>query len=762
MASFKEKMMNVFLFLKDQNVEAGLQKRIMNYFKFLWGETKGINASELFKEMPLALQGDIALSLYKNLIDKVPLFNNTEIGFSKLLSLSIHPEYFPKGEYVVKKGDLGSSMYFIYRGTVEVVSEDGSTVFASMGEGKFFGEISVLSQLPRTASIRAATNCALFVLRKVDLDLALEAYPHINEQIKEEANRRLDLVKQRSKAAKEAKEKGADAKAAAEAAARAAKDKDNEQSAKSDSPPAPSETDDIPMVHCHRVKDEKDWSWFKFVVKDSITKTWNSFITKYEKWNPIKYTIHPNSKLAMVIKLVEFFLLYVSTFTITFQGCFQDTAVHFLVINYIFELCFILIMIVKFYMAYIDSDDGTLKTSLKDIAEHYLFQPLSFGLEIISLLPIEIFCLALGDSKLRLSYLLYLRIFHALRGVRIPFILSEQEKTLSSWTTYIRIFKFFVLITLCLHIVCCIWFVIGCQMSVCKPNGWAVSRFVSIAHYENGTYHLGNDISALLDQYLTSMYWTVATMTSTGYGDIVPTQEMEMVLAIVLIPIGRFVMGFILGNITSTLASLNSQKVQYESKFRIMKSYMDDLNMPTHIQERVKEFYEYCWSKNKGTNRNELLEEFPFCLRNELLGIVNNQALTGIPILSQFDSNIQRHIAVLLEPLLLTPGEYVAKVGDAGQEIYFIKKGSIECLDYNRHLVNTLGPGDYFGFEETFGRKPYRNSHRTITHCELITFSEENLELLKEAYDSESNKVISNVVDATIADLEAEQIETDL
>ena len=46
-------------------------------------------------------------------------------------------------------------MFFINRGTVEVVSEDGEVVFAKMNEGKFFGEISLVFSCPRTASIRS-------------------------------------------------------------------------------------------------------------------------------------------------------------------------------------------------------------------------------------------------------------------------------------------------------------------------------------------------------------------------------------------------------------------------------------------------------------------------------------------------------------------------------------------------------------------------------------------------------------------------------
>ena len=43
---------------------------------------------------------------------------------------------------------------FINRGVVEVVSEDGAVVYATMDKGKFFGEIGVILGTPRTASIR--------------------------------------------------------------------------------------------------------------------------------------------------------------------------------------------------------------------------------------------------------------------------------------------------------------------------------------------------------------------------------------------------------------------------------------------------------------------------------------------------------------------------------------------------------------------------------------------------------------------------------
>jgi CRP-like cAMP-binding protein len=101
-------------------------------------------------------------------------------------------------EHIVRKGDPGEEMFFIQQGVVEVVSEDGRVVFASMRDGEFFGEISLVFSCPRTASIRTATHCDMFVLSKTDLDQVLKSFPEIREQVRSEAEERFALVRKRS------------------------------------------------------------------------------------------------------------------------------------------------------------------------------------------------------------------------------------------------------------------------------------------------------------------------------------------------------------------------------------------------------------------------------------------------------------------------------------------------------------------------------------------------------------------------------------
>ncbi|ORZ33163.1 cyclic nucleotide-binding-like protein, partial [Catenaria anguillulae PL171] len=171
--------------------DATTRKRVSNYYDYLWKRNKGIDAKTIFNDLPTTFQAELALGINGHIISKVPLFQDTEIGFMRMLSLALQPVLFLPNEYVVKKGDIGSEMFFLHAGRVDVVSEDGKQVFATMQEGSFFGEIALFLSRPRTASIRAATYTDIYVLSKQNLDEVLAFYPTVRERIMVAAQERL-------------------------------------------------------------------------------------------------------------------------------------------------------------------------------------------------------------------------------------------------------------------------------------------------------------------------------------------------------------------------------------------------------------------------------------------------------------------------------------------------------------------------------------------------------------------------------------------
>jgi voltage-gated potassium channel len=81
-------------------------------------------------------------------------------------------------------------MYFIGHGTVEVLSADGRSIYATLTDGDFFGEIALLFSQPRTASIRALGYCDLYALSKETFDRVLSHYPDFAGHIQDIARQR--------------------------------------------------------------------------------------------------------------------------------------------------------------------------------------------------------------------------------------------------------------------------------------------------------------------------------------------------------------------------------------------------------------------------------------------------------------------------------------------------------------------------------------------------------------------------------------------
>lgn len=102
--------------------------------------------------------------------DAPPLFHHKVAAKLKLV------QYTPQ-EYVLKEGDPALSMYWILKGTVSVTSPDGDSIYAELTPGAFFGEIGILFNRPRTATVVARTRVLLGVLTADALNSVLRFIP---------------------------------------------------------------------------------------------------------------------------------------------------------------------------------------------------------------------------------------------------------------------------------------------------------------------------------------------------------------------------------------------------------------------------------------------------------------------------------------------------------------------------------------------------------------------------------------------------------
>lgn len=85
-------------------------------------------------------------------------------------------ENFPAGKLIFAEGDVGSEAYRILEGSVEVAIHEGSrkVVLATLAAGEIFGEMAMIEQRPRSASVRALDELRVEVITREDFNQTLE------------------------------------------------------------------------------------------------------------------------------------------------------------------------------------------------------------------------------------------------------------------------------------------------------------------------------------------------------------------------------------------------------------------------------------------------------------------------------------------------------------------------------------------------------------------------------------------------------------
>ena len=81
-------------------------------------------------------------------------------------------------------------MYFVKSGQLEAFSEETGQVYSVMKDGAFFGEIALLNEVRRTASVKTLTYCELFVLEREDFEQEMENYPDFARHVQSVAESR--------------------------------------------------------------------------------------------------------------------------------------------------------------------------------------------------------------------------------------------------------------------------------------------------------------------------------------------------------------------------------------------------------------------------------------------------------------------------------------------------------------------------------------------------------------------------------------------
>jgi CPA1 family monovalent cation:H+ antiporter len=144
-----------------------------------------------YQNLQESLSLDLGLDAEK-LVAKVPFFQSLDAGAQQNIAAMLKPRLVLPGEAVFELGGPPDAMYFISSGAVRVPLRDGEVI---LGSGDFFGELALLWDNPRMASVYAEGFCELLTLYTRDFDRLLAEDAQVKAVIEQVASERREIAK---------------------------------------------------------------------------------------------------------------------------------------------------------------------------------------------------------------------------------------------------------------------------------------------------------------------------------------------------------------------------------------------------------------------------------------------------------------------------------------------------------------------------------------------------------------------------------------
>ncbi|KAG2382297.1 hypothetical protein C9374_005499 [Naegleria lovaniensis] len=189
-SKFNRKLDDITGYLKFRKVNTKLISDSRNFLGIIQRANRELKSDDdILEDLELETKRKVSQYLHKDLVKKVPFMKDMEELFIQEICLYLEHTIILENYYVMQFGEVGREMFFLGKGSVEIVGPQGQ-IWASLPSGSFFGEVALILNSKRMASVRTKEICEVFILHKDDFDNVLSRFPEAKKKIQEEAEKR--------------------------------------------------------------------------------------------------------------------------------------------------------------------------------------------------------------------------------------------------------------------------------------------------------------------------------------------------------------------------------------------------------------------------------------------------------------------------------------------------------------------------------------------------------------------------------------------
>eukprot|EP00941_MAST-03F_sp_MAST-3F-sp1_P000679 g679.t1 len=422
-------------------------------------------------------------------------------------------------------------------------------------------------------------------------------------------------------------------------------------------------------------------------------------------------------------------LLYVASvtpFEVAFLGESKLDALF--LVNCLVDLGFITDMFIQFTLGFLDEESNEMIYHHGAIAHRYLTT--WFTIDFISIIPFNIFAMAIDTEDVDLTQLKMIRIIRLLRLIKLlrvlrsARILKRIEHSLGWSFVSFSLIKFAISLVVTMHWVACFWAIVP------SLSGSALNWYT-----ENGM-----EFSSTGDRYAAAIEFAMMAFV-VGYGSFSPTTTSERVVALFCMFIAGSIYAYLIGSICTALSNRDPGTQRFHQTMDLLNMYMAEIRMPQEDRYRMREFVQNC----KGLQRQEFYQDVLRVLSPQLQGEFAMRTtgawIRKVPFFCCSNDEEREKfiisIALVLNRRAYTRGEMLFKTAEKAELMYIISQGVIGAKG------SILRSGDFIGEDMIMqhGLRTYRATAMTFVDTQTLT-RERLFEVLSKGDFPETTKLI--------------------
>ena len=352
------------------------------------------------------------------------------------------------------------------------------------------------------------------------------------------------------------------------------------------------------------------------------------------------------------------------------------------------DLYFVVDIVLNFRTAYLD-DAGELVVDASKVSRHYLKR--WFMLDFLSILPVSYIGMIMqrsgaeysddDDADGKLKFMKMLRLFRLakmLRLARLKRLLERYDDTWQELQGASQLLKSVMLCLFCAHLIGCAWYALG-ETSQTLPSGYVVYGWVKDHEMNNGW----DANTTLATKYITSTYWALTTLTTVGYGDILPYTDAERLFTIICMLVGVIFFGAMVGTLGTWINQSKPHVEMYRSNMAEIRDFLQLKGLPRSTRLKILSFYDHKFKAQTVFSEQVILNELPPSMRHDLIADLYRDLIEAVPLFHGLPDDVIHMICLCLHPMPVQKGDVIIKQGAIGTEMYIVKSGEVKVTMKN-------------------------------------------------------------------------------